>query len=111
MLLLKPPPEVAVTGMLAAVAEQGLSPLAVEIIWDGDSRGWIPTLCVVVARPEYELVTLARFAGHLGRTQPTDEEASEKGQSLAAALDVPFYFPLRDRPDTDQPHWWDRPGA
>ncbi|MEA5359051.1 hypothetical protein VA596_05845 [Amycolatopsis sp., V23-08] len=108
--LLKPPPEVTVAGMLAAVAEQNLSPLAVEIIWDGDSRGWIPTLCVVVARPEHELVPLGMFPPYVGRTQPT-EEASEKGQALAAALGVPFYFPLRDRPDIDQPHWWDRPGA
>ncbi|MFJ1766706.1 hypothetical protein ACIOD2_40705 [Amycolatopsis sp. NPDC088138] len=109
--LLNPPPECTVAGMLTAVAEQNLSPLAVEIVWDGDSRGWIPTLCVVVARPEYELVTLGWFAGHLGRTQPTGKEASEKGRALAEALGVHFYFPLRDRPGIDQPHWWDRPGA
>ncbi|MEU4251291.1 hypothetical protein AB0F15_28155 [Amycolatopsis sp. NPDC026612] len=105
--LLEPPPESTVDGMLAELTERGLTPVAVEITWDGDSRGWQAELDVVVAHPHHHLVALGRFVPHLSRTQPVRDEAMWKGQELADRLGVPFHFPLPDAPDIDQPHWWE----
>ncbi|MCR6484350.1 hypothetical protein M8542_16120 [Amycolatopsis sp. OK19-0408] len=105
--LLKPPPEQTVDGMLADLAERGLDAVAVEITWDGDSRGWHTELCVVVAQPRFHLVALGRFFPHVARTEPVRDEAMRKGRALAERLGVPFHFPLPDAPDTDQPHWWE----
>ncbi|MEV7093370.1 hypothetical protein AB0M80_11090 [Amycolatopsis sp. NPDC051045] len=105
--LLKPPPEYTVDGMLADLAEQNLTPVAVEITWDGDSRGWHTELCVVVAAPKFHLVALGRFVPHLGRTESVRDEAVRKGQAIAERLRVPFHFPLPDEPGVDQPHWWE----
>jgi hypothetical protein len=114
--LLKPPPACTVAEMLTALAERELTPVAVEITWDGDSRGWVPAVCAVVARPgpdhpDFDLVCVGWFAPHLGRTRPVRDEAEEKGRELAHRLGVPFHFPWPDHPGFDQPHWWDRRGA
>jgi hypothetical protein len=105
--LLKPPPEYTVDGMLGDLAERDLTPVAIEITWDGDSRGWQTELCVIVADPRFHLVALGRFVPHVDRTESVRDEAMRKGRELADRLGVPFYFPLPDEPDVDQLHWWE----
>lgn len=104
---LKPPPEYTVNGMLGDLAERDLAPVAVEITWDGDSRGWHAELCAVVAEPRFHLVSLGRFVPHLDRTEPVRDEATRKGRAVAERLGVPFHFPRPDEPDVEQPHWWE----
>ncbi|MFF1646970.1 hypothetical protein [Streptomyces sp. NPDC058240] len=76
--------------------------MAVEAVWDGDTRGWIVVLTAVLARP-WEGVALAGFRIGAAGTG----EAERTGRELAERLGVPFRFAGPDEPDEDAFRWWD----
>ncbi|WP_405711557.1 MULTISPECIES: hypothetical protein [unclassified Streptomyces] len=76
--------------------------MAVEAVWDGDTRGWIVVLTAVLARP-WESAALADFRIGAAGTG----EAARTGRELAERLGVPFRFASPDEPDEDAPRWWD----
>jgi hypothetical protein len=97
------------------------SPVALEACWDGDTSGWFVVLCAITARPSsshprYSSTDLMviqpriRDRDHFnekGSLRPDAWLASEIGGALARERGIAFYFAGPDRPDDEQPRWWD----
>ncbi|MEL5959997.1 nucleotidyltransferase domain-containing protein [Streptomyces sp. CLV115] len=97
-----PPVRPDVDAMAAAARDLPRDPVAVEAVWDGDTRGWIVVLTAVLAGP-WESVDLDGFRIGAAGTG----EAARTGRELAERLGVPFRFASPDEPDEDAPRWWD----
>ncbi|MFF3780613.1 nucleotidyltransferase domain-containing protein [Streptomyces sp. NPDC001933] len=98
-----PPPALRDVDTLAeAAGALPRDPVAVEAVWDGDTRGWIVVLTAVLAEP-WESAVLAGFRIGAAGT----DEAARTGRELAERLGVPFRFASPDEPDEDAPRWWD----
>ncbi|MFD0339163.1 nucleotidyltransferase domain-containing protein [Streptomyces sp. NPDC127117] len=97
-----PPARPDVDAMAAAARALPRDPVAVEAVWDGDTRGWIVVLTAVLAGP-WESVDLDGFRIGAAGTG----EAARTGRALAERLGVPFRFASPDGPDEDAPRWWD----
>ncbi|MFJ7197165.1 MULTISPECIES: nucleotidyltransferase domain-containing protein [unclassified Streptomyces] len=97
-----PPPCHDVDTLAATAGALPRGPVAVEVVLDGDTRGWIVVLTAGPARP-WEGVALAHFRiGAAG-----SGEAARTGRELAERLGVPFRFASPGEPDEDAPRWWD----
>jgi hypothetical protein len=89
-------------------------PAAIEVLWDGDSEGWMVRLLAVTLEPRTELhlatvqhgTDLRLFNGEVP-PWPEAVEASTVGRRLAERLGIPFYFASPEKPDNDAPRWWD----
>jgi predicted nucleotidyltransferase len=106
---LPPPARPDVAAMAAAARALPRDPVAVEAVWDGDTRGWIVVLTAVLAGP-WESVVLDGFQIGAAGTG----EAVRTGREVAERLGVPFRFASPGEPDEDAPRWWEarhRPGA
>ncbi|MFF4036871.1 hypothetical protein [Streptomyces sp. NPDC001816] len=90
--------------------------LAIEAVWDGDTRhDWFVILLAVTADPtgEHPLATIYRSTAvrHLGEDgdhgplHPSATAATRAGTALAAQLSVPFHFASPDTPDDQAPRW------
>ncbi|MEV5198237.1 nucleotidyltransferase domain-containing protein [Streptomyces sp. NPDC053720] len=97
-----PPARPDVDTMVAAARALPRGPVAVEAVWDGDTRGWAVVLTAVLAGP-WESVVLDGFRVGAAGTG----EAARTGRELAERLGVPFRFASPDEPDEDAPRWWD----
>ncbi|MEU2668276.1 nucleotidyltransferase domain-containing protein [Streptomyces sp. NPDC007164] len=97
-----PPARPDVDTMAAAARALPRGPVAVEAVWDGDTRGWAVVLTAVLAGP-WESVVLDGFRIGAAGTG----EAARTGRELAERLGVPFRFASPDEPDEDAPRWWD----
>jgi hypothetical protein len=110
------PPEPDIADLRSKIAALGAPPLAIEAIWDGDSRGWL-VLLLAIARSEAGELTelqLGQFRDPTGDMRifngqvppwPEAERATSVGQALAEELHVPFHFASPDAPGTDGPRW------
>ena len=115
----EPPPPT--TAQLIERAAAITAPVvAVEALWDGDSRGWCVDLVAIVRRPSrhherFDEVPLnvLRHGGDIrlfnGQVPPWPEaqQATEQGQTVAQHFGVPFHFTGPATPDVDLPRWWD----
>jgi hypothetical protein len=89
-------------------------PDAIEALWDGDTDGWFVLLVAVTLKPkaEHHLASI-RHGGDIrlfrGEVPPWPEahEAASAGRALAQRLGVPFHFASPEKPDDEQPRWWD----
>jgi hypothetical protein len=117
----EPDPVVGVAELVTKLQAISEPVAAIEALWDGDTQGWLVMLVAVIERPSrrhprFDEVTLAllRHSGDIrlfnGEVPPWPEaaEAAEKGEALATALGVPFYFADPDTPDDALPRWWDQ---
>jgi hypothetical protein len=118
----EPEPVVSVAELVTKVRAVSERVAAIEALWDGDTEGWLVMLLAVIERPSrhhprFDEITLAllRHGGDIrifnGEVPPWPEavEALQKGEALATALGVPFYFADPDAPDDELPRWWDQP--
>lgn len=101
----------------ADLAAKASGAVAIEALWDGDTRGWtVELFAVIQAESSYSSRHLHSFrsGGDLrlfnGQVPPWPEAAaaSHVGAHLANALGVPFYFPSPIHPEDDCPRWWER---
>lgn len=122
-----PPTRPTVAELADLIRTEPEPPLAVEALWDGDTRGWMVDVVAVfpvapaspgapasAATPrDLPLVTL-REGGDLrifnGQVPPWPEAAEARliGGELAELFGVPFHFASPDEPDDRAPRWWDR---
>lgn len=100
-----PPPTPPSMAEMVAKARAAEAPVrVVEVLWDGDTFGWIQDLVAIVERPgphhpRYDEVALWAYR---------DRNAVEAGKAVAERLGVPFHAAQPDVPDIDLPRWWDQ---
>ncbi|MBO3740414.1 hypothetical protein [Actinoplanes flavus] len=101
---IEPEPPAPTIDDLAARAVMAGPVHAVELVWDGDTFGWIEDIVAVVERPGPEN---PRYTGHrLHACRGGDGD--DIGRQLAERLAVPYWNPAPDAPDLDAPRWWSR---
>ena len=97
------------------------APVALEAIWDGDTTGWFLLVFAILPEPSemhprFTAVWLVSMRGAGGDSRlftgqvppwPETEVAREIGRLAAARWRVPFHFPSPDKPELDDPRWWD----
>ena len=120
--LIEPEPTVTVDDLLDTARTIPAPVVAIEATWDGDTQGWFVELLAIVDRPglrhhsfdEVTLMLIRRGGGRRpvdgtvpGPAWPQAAEAIDMGETLAAALAVPFFFASPDSPDDRAPRWWD----
>jgi len=93
------------------------APVAIEAMWDGDTRGWfVELLAVVPEGKSFVLCQLRIFDGGSDirllngqvPTWPEAKAAAAAGSAVAGVLGVPFFFPSPHHPEDTCPHWWER---
>jgi hypothetical protein len=107
--------------LLAKIRERPTPPVAIEVLWDGDTTGWHVALLAVRVdaaadggHREQWLATLAHPAGDhrvfTGKVPPYPEaeDARKLGTALAGVFGIPLYFPSPDEPDDECPRWWEQ---
>jgi hypothetical protein len=118
--VVEPETPVTVDDLLGKVRAITAPVVAVEAVWDGDTRGWFVELLAIVERPgrrhpRFDEVSLAvlRHGGDIrlfnGGVPPLPEaiDAAEHGEALARVLGVPFQFASPTTRD-DQALRWDQ---
>lgn len=103
------------------LAQLDRAPVAVEAIWDGDTTGWFLIVSAILPgasewHPRFREVMLVSMRGaggdfrlFAGTVPPWPEcaVAREIGRLAAARWQVPLHFPSPEKPELDQPRWWD----
>ncbi|WP_406280903.1 hypothetical protein [Embleya sp. NBC_00896] len=110
----RPEPPRDVDSLAADIRSHPGRPVAIEAIWDGDTRGWFVVLLAVHDDPpaDHHLATI-RLGGDLrifnGQVPPWPEatQAGASGRALAELFDIPFHFASPDTPDDEAPRWRD----
>jgi len=117
----EPEPLPPTTAELIEKADAITTPIvAIEALWDGDTRGWAFDLVAIVRRPgrrpdpfDEVPLTVLRHGGDIrvfnGQVPPWPEaqQAIEQGLAVAHHVGVPFHFTSPEAPDVDLPRWWD----
>jgi len=116
---------------LAAARSSPERPVALEVLWDGDTEGWYVTVALVSRRARHRFWSIdhleppwqerhlasLRYGGDIrlfqGTVPPWPEAvvAQRAGRRVAAELGIDYHFPAPEGPDDDCPHWWDRDHA
>ncbi|WP_055702287.1 hypothetical protein [Streptomyces silaceus] len=129
-----PPPRPTVADLAGLIRAEPEPPLAIEALWDGDTRGWMVDVVAVfpagsaasavpgapcgsgsAAPPRDLCLATLREGGDLrilnGQVPPWPEavEARRIGAELAELFGVPFHFASPDEPDDQAPRWWETP--
>ena len=87
---------------LAALATTSGPVRAIELVWDGDTFGWIEKIVAVIEKPSAEHPRYTGENVHSYRSGIGDDV----GRELAARLGVPYWNPAPGTPELDAPRWW-----
>lgn len=107
------------------LARIGGKPLAVEVLWDGDTHGWFLMMFAIVEtgfmvwkkRNAYHLGNISSGDGDVrlfhGQVPPWPEsiKAQEIAERLKKKFGIEIWFPSPNEPDDGCPRWLERGNA
>jgi len=110
---------VSFENLAAKINEQEGTPVCIQALWDGDSRGWHIWLSVIMKNNDLlieESLGPVRFGGDFRLFKgavppwPEAEYATDVGRRLADHFGSEFYFPSPNKPEIDLARWVQSPG-